>query len=176
MDQQIPRRLVVPLDHIDQAIFLLRGQKIMLDADLANLYGVTTKRLNEQVKRNRARFPVDFMFQLTKGEADILRSQFATSSERHGGRRTLPFAFTEHGAVMLASVLNTTIAVHASIQVVRAFVRLRRLLATNVNLARKLAELENKYDAKFKVVFEAIRRLMIPPEPKRQPIGFRTRH
>ena len=166
---------LIPLEKIDRAILLIRGHKVMLDADLANIYGVTTKRLNEQVKRNRTRFPVDFMFQLTEGETDALRSQFATSNKGHGGRRTLPFVFTEHGAVMLASVLNTTVAVHASIQVVRAFVRFRRLLVTNVGLARKLAELENKYDAQFKVVFDAIRKLMIPPEPKRQLIGFRQR-
>lgn len=175
MNRQVPSRSVVPLEQIDRAIFLIRGQKVMLDVDLANLYGVTTKRLNEQVRRNRNRFPVDFMFRLTKGETDALKSQFATSRGGHGGRRTLPFVFTEHGAVMLASVLNTAIAVHASIQVVRAFVRLRRLLATNVYLARKLAELENKYDAQFKIVFDAIRKLMIPPEPNHRPIGFRKR-
>jgi hypothetical protein len=144
----------------------------MLDEDLAELYGVTTKRLNEQVKRNRQRFPSHFMFQLTRREFTDLRSQFATS--RWGGRRTPPYAFTEHGTVMLASVLNSPIAIQASIQIVQAFVRLRQMLASHVELARKLAALEKKYDAQFKVVFDAIRQLMEPPPPKRRSIGFHT--
>lgn len=147
----------------------------MLDADLASLYGVTTKRLNEQVKRNRTRFPDDFIFQLTGQEVANLKSQFATSSLEWGGRRKLPNAFTEHGAVMLASVLNSPVAVQASIQVVRAFVQLRGLLATHAELARQLDELERKYDAQFRVVFEAIRELMQPlPSPRRKQIGFQS--
>jgi len=146
----------------------------MLDADLAELYGVTTKRLNEQVKRNASRFPGDFMFQLTPDETRILRSQFATSRSGWGGRRALPYAFTEHGAVMLASVLNSPTAVDASVQVVRAFVRLREILATHKDLARKLEDLEKKYDARFRVVFDAIRKLMAPPERPRRQIGFRV--
>ena len=143
----------------------------MLDEDLAEIYGVTTKRLNEQVRRNKGRFPEDFMFRLTKEEFANLRSQFATS--RWGGRRYPPNAFTEHGAVMLASVLNSPIAIEASIQVVRAFVRLREMLASHKDLARKLAALERKYDQQFQVVFDAIRKLMKPPPDKPKPrIGF----
>ncbi len=144
----------------------------MLDEDLAEIYGVTTKRLNEQVKRNKDRFPEDFMFRLTVEEFAALRSQFATS--RWGGRRYPPNAFTEHGAVMLASVLNSPIAVEASIQVVRAFVRLRELLTSHKELARKLADLERKYDQQFQVVFDAIRKLMEPPpEKEKRRIGFK---
>src|SRR5436190_2210883 len=124
---------IIPSDRIERQIYFFRGHKVMLDTDLA-LYGVSTKRLNEQVKRNRDRFPEDFMFQLTEEEAITLRSQIATSNKR-GGRRTLPYVFTEHGAVMLASVLNNPIAVRASVQVVRAFVRLREMLATHKELA-----------------------------------------
>jgi hypothetical protein len=164
------QRSLIPLERVERVILLIRGQKVILDADLAALYGVTTKRFNEQVKRNRERFPEDFMFQLTKKEAEILRSQFAASS--WGGRRYLPFAFTEHGAIMAANVLSSPRAIQASVQVVRAFVRLRQILASHADLARKLAQLEKKYDRQFKVVFEAIRRLMTPPEPKKRPIGF----
>jgi predicted Zn-dependent peptidase len=144
----------------------------MLDADLAALYGVTTKRLNEQVKRNLARFPEDFMFRLTAGETGNLRSQSATSSSDWGGRRKLPNAFTEHGAVMLASVLSSPTAVETSVQIVRAFVRLRQLLESNVELARKLDALEQRYDSQFRVVFQAIRELMAPPVKPPKRIGF----
>lgn len=164
---------MVSAARIGRVILRLRGHNVMLDGDLAQIYGVTTKRLNEQVKRNRERFPEDFMFQLTAEEIRVLRSQIATSNRSRGGRRTRPFAFTEHGAVMLASVLNTPIAVRASIQVVRAFIRLREIIATHEKLAHRLDELEKKYDERFKVVFEAIRQLMAPPNPKRAPIGFR---
>ena len=138
------------------------------------LYGVTTKRLNEQVKRNIDRFPGDFMFQLTKEEYESLRSQFATLKPTGRGRhrKYLPYVFTEHGAVMLANVLNSPVAIRASIQVVRAFIRLREILATHKELARKLDEMEKKYDTQFKVVFEAIRKLMTPPREARRPIGF----
>jgi len=145
----------------------------MLDDTLAELYGVTTKRLNEQVRRNKTRFPEDFMFCLSKEEWDCLRSQFATSKTGRGGRRTRPYAFTEHGAVMLANVLNSPRAVQASIQVVRAFVKLRQMLASHEDLARKMHALEKKYDRRFKVVFEAIKQMMAPSDPKRRPIGFR---
>jgi hypothetical protein len=164
---------LIPSERIERSILFIRGHKVMLDSDLAVLYGVTTKRLNEQVNRNRDRFPEDFMFQLSKPEFAILKSQNATSS--WGGRRTPPYAFTEHGVVMLASVLNSPIAVHASLQVVRAFVRLREILSTHKDLARKLNALERKYDSQFAVVFEAIRKLMTPPIPKRRPIGFKNR-
>ena len=143
----------------------------MLDSDLAELYGVTTKRLNEQVRRNRERFPSDFMFRLEIHEVAILRSQFATS-RLHGGRRHQPLAFTEHGALMLASVLNSPVAVEASIHVVRAFVRLRALLATHVELAHKIKDLETRYDTQFKVVFQAIEELMAGDEMERPQIGF----
>ena len=143
----------------------------MLDADLAVLYGVTTKRLNEQVKRNRDRFPEDFMFQLTKNEsAEVVANCDHLKILKFSPH--LPYAFTEHGAIMLATVLNSPVAVHASIQVVRAFVRLRQLLTSNVELARKLDALEKKYDTQFKVVFDAIRQLMTSPERNKRKIGF----
>jgi len=164
----------VPIERVEQAILFVRGEKVILDADLAELYGVTTTRLNEQIKRNQNRFPKDFAFRLTKQEFTNLMSQFATSSSRHGGRRKLPLVFTEHGALMAANVLNSKTAVQASVHVVRAFTRLRQMLASNVELSRKLGDLERKYDAQFKVVFDAIRQLMAPPETKRKQIGFKS--
>jgi hypothetical protein len=161
-----------PVERVEKAILLMRGEKVILDVDLAALYGVTTTRLNEQVKRNQERFPADFAFRLTKDEFTNLISQFATSSSEHGGRRKLPLVFTEHGAIMAANVLNSKRAVQASVEVVRAFIRLRQMLASNAELARKLSELERKYNAQFKVVFDAIRQLMTPPEPLRKQIGF----
>ena len=166
---------LTPATGIESRIYLIRRQKVMLDSDLAALYQVTTKRMNEQVKRNRRRFPEDFMFQLASEEAQALRSQFATSNRGRGGRRYRPYVFTEHGAVMLASVLNSPAAIESSIQVVRAFIRLREILSTHKELARKLAELEQKYDLQFKVVFDAIRELMAPPDPKQRRIGFQGR-
>lgn len=166
------RRPIVPLERIASAIHTVRGHRVMLDADLAVLYGVSTRRLNEQVTRNRARFPGDFMFKLSAREAADLTSQFATSSRGWGGRRKPPNVFTEHGAVMLASVLRSQIAVDASIQVVRAFVQLRGLIVTHAALGRRLDQLERKYNAQFKVVFQAIRELMEPPAPARKRIGF----
>jgi hypothetical protein len=168
------KELLIPAERIEKAIIVIRGQKVLLDWDLADLYGVTTARLNEQVKRNQDRFPDDFMFRLTPKEFKNLMSQSATSSSSWGGRRKLPMAFTEHGAVMAANVLNSPIAVAASIQVVRTFVRLREILASHKDLARKLDELEKKYDSQFRLVFEAIRQLMLPaphPDNKRK-IGF----
>ena len=159
-------------ERIERSILLIRGHKVMLDSDLAKLYGVTTKRLNEQVRRNLSRFPKDFMFQLTESETELLRSQFATSKEGRGGRRYLPYAFTEQGVAMLSSVLNSDRAIQVNIEIMRAFVRLRRMLATHADLARKLEALEKKYDAQFKVVFDAIRQLMAPSEPKKRPIGL----
>jgi len=161
----------IPVERIENAILFVRREKVILDSDLARLYGVTTARLNQQVKRNLERFPSDFMFQLTRKEYDSLMLQIATSKGR-GGRRKLPNAFTEHGAIMAANVLNSKGAVQASVQVVRAFIRLRQMLASNAELARKLSEIERKYDAQFKVVFDAIRQLMTPPEPQRKQIGF----
>lgn len=159
----------------DSLIYSIRGHKVMLDADLAQLYGVETRRLNEQVKRNIQRFPKEFMFQLNEIEYEDLMSQIATSSDRWGGRRKLPYVFTEHGTVMLASVLNSPQAVHASIQVVKAFVRLREMLIANKELAQKLNALEGKYDKQFAVVFDAIRKLMSPsnsPAPRKK-IGYK---
>jgi len=164
---------LIPADRIEKAILLIRKQKVMLDADLADLYGVQTKFLVRAVKRNIDRFPADFMFQLSKEEFDDLRCHFGTSSD-WGGRRYPPYAFTEQGVAMLSSVLRSQRAVQVNIEIMRAFIRLRQMLASNAELARKLDELEKKYDAQFKEVFEAIRQLMIPPEPKRRPIGFQT--
>jgi hypothetical protein len=152
----------------------LRGEKALLDADLAGLYEVQTKVLIQTVKRNLGRFPADFMFQLTREEFENLRSQNVTSS-RWGGRRYPPYAFTEHGVAMLSSVLKSERAVQVNIEMVRSFVRLRQLLATHEDLARKLEALEKKYDAQFKVVFEAIRQLMQPQTEKpKGRIGFRS--
>ena len=153
----------------------------MLDADLAELYGVETRALIQAVKRNLSHFPADFMFQLTKEEFESLRSQIvisnsqsqsAISSSGRGGRRHLPYAFTEQGMAMLSSVLKSKQAVKVNIEIMRAFVRLRQILASNAQLARKLEALEKKYDAQFKVVFDAIRQLMAPAEPSRRKIGF----
>ncbi|GAB4326060.1 MAG: hypothetical protein Kow0074_20210 [Candidatus Zixiibacteriota bacterium] len=170
--------LMRPPERIENAIFLIRGQKVMLDSDLATLYGVTTKRLNEQVKRNLDRFPPDFMFQLTEDEADTLRSQSATSKRGRGGRRYLPYVFTEHGAVMLASVLNSPRAIETSIFVVKAFVRMREVISEHKELAAKIAELERRvggHDESIRSLLTAIRQLMAPPAaPSKRRIGFRN--
>lgn len=167
---------LIPSERIEGRILLIRGQKVLLDADLAALYGVETKRLNEQVKRNADRFPADFMFRLTGEEVEALnRSQFATGPQKHRDPRFPPYAFTEHGAIMAASILNSPRAVEMSVYVVRAFVRLRELLASNTALARKLNELEHKlknHDEAITAILSAIRELMNPPPPKRRPIGF----
>ncbi|MGH8696584.1 MAG: ORF6N domain-containing protein [Burkholderiales bacterium] len=174
----LPAPAVAP---IESRILLVRGQKVMLDTDLAELYAVTTKRLNEQVRRNLERFPHDFCFQLTNQEVAILRSQFATSSlnprrRSWGGRRSAPLAFSEHGAIMAATVLNSPRAIEVSVFVVRAFVRLREMVASNQELAKKLEELERRFDSHDQAIveiLEAIRKLMSSPatEPKRK-IGF----
>jgi hypothetical protein len=144
----------------------------MLDADLAKLYGVETRVLIQAVKRNRRRFPADFMFQLPAKEVEFLRSQIVISKKGRGGRRYRPYAFTGQGIAMLSSVLHSERAIRVNIEIMRTFVRLRRMLASNEELARKLDALEKKYDVQFKVVFDAIRRLMTPPETGRKPIGF----
>jgi len=159
---------VIPLEQIERKIVLVRGHKALLDAHLAALYGVTTKRLNEQVRRNRSRFPGDFMFQLNSEEVESLRSQIATSNQGRGGRRYAPY----QGVAMLSTVLNSERAIRVNIEIMRAFVRLRQILASNAQLARRLETLEKKYDAQFKVVFDAIRQLMAPPQPKKRKIGF----
>jgi hypothetical protein len=166
----------IPAERIEKAILLIRGHKVILDVDLAALYGVSTKRLNEQVKRNPHRFPADFMFQLTIDEAKKViasRSQIATL-KRGQNIKYAPYAFTEHGALMAANVLNSPVAVEASVAVVRAFIHLRQMLASHAELARKLNALEKKYDDQFKVVFEAIRQLMAPAPKKHRSIGFQT--
>ena len=168
-DKKVPGPLVAKA--IAGRILMLRGERVLLDADLAQLYGVETKTLNRAVRRHRDRFPHDFMFQLTAEEAGNLRYQIGTSS--WGGRRYLPLAFTEQGVAMLSSVLHSKRAVNANVEIMRAFVQLRQMLSSHADLARKLAALEKKYDAQFKVVFDAIRELMAPPEPPRKrPIGF----
>jgi hypothetical protein len=167
---------VTSVEDVSRAIVVLRGRKVLLDVELAALYGVTTKRLNEQVLRNRERFPTDFMFQLTAQEAATLRSQFATlKSGRGQHRKYLPYAFTEHGAIMAASVLNSPRAVEMSVYVVRAFVRLRDLLATNRAFARKLDELESRlqtHDEAITGILRTLRELMNPPASERRGIGF----
>ena len=167
---------LIPAERIERAILLVRGHKMMLDADLASLYGVETKALTRAVRRNADRFPEDFMFQLTADEFDDLRRHFGTSSS-WGGRRYAPYAFTEQGVAMLSSVLRSPRAVAGNVEIMRAFVRLRRVLASHADVARKLDALEKKYDAQFKVVFDAIRKLMEPPGPdtKRGRIGFHAR-
>jgi len=166
---------IAPVQRIEDMIYLIRGQRVMLDFDLARVYGVTTKRLKEQFRRNAKRFPNDFAFQLANQELTILRSQIATS-RLHGGLRYLPTAFTEHGALMLASVLNSPVAIDASVRVVRAFVLMREQLAAHKELALKLEELESRVSGHHEAIanlFEAIRRLVEPPLPEnRRQIGF----
>ena len=163
------------LIQIEKAIYLIRGEKVMLDRDLAMLYGVETKVLNRAVKRNFQRFPMDFMFKLTADEADLLRCQFGTSKKGRGGRRYLPYVFTEQGVAMLSTVLNSERAVLVNIEIMRAFVKLRQMLTSNAELARRLDELEGKYDRQFKIVFDAIRHLMATPIRNRKEIGFRSK-
>ncbi len=205
----MPNTSVIPAERIERAIYLIRGHKVMLDVDLAALYGVTTGNLNKAVARNVGRFPEDFMFRLTaeeferlsfhsgisstapesgtsglrsqsvisnaRSESDApgLRLQSATSKAGRGGRRYAPYAFTEQGVAMLSSVLRSPRAVAVNIEIMRAFVRLRQMLASNEELSRKLDALERKYDRQFKAVFDAIRALMTPPAQPRRPIGFR---
>ena len=166
--------VTIPIERVERAILIIRGQKVLLDSHLAALYDVTTFRLNEAVKRNIDRFPDDFMLRLTPEERNSLTSQFAMSNGR-GGRRNLPYAFTQEGVAMLSSVLNSPSAVAVNIQIMRAFVRLREMLASHADLARKLEQLETKYDGQFHVIFDAIRQLMAEPESRRKPpIGFHT--
>ncbi|MGI8838431.1 MAG: ORF6N domain-containing protein [Pyrinomonadaceae bacterium] len=167
--------VTVPIERIEKAIFLIRGEKVMLDRDLAPLYGVTTSVLKQAVRRNIERFPRDFMFGLDKTEFEIWRSQFVISNADRKGLRYPPMAFTEQGVAMLSSVLRSKRAVLVNIEIMRAFVRLRQMLSSNAELAKQLKELERKYDRQFKVVFDAIRQLMMPPEPKRKQIGFHAK-
>jgi ORF6N domain len=177
--------LALKPENIVQLVFFIRGEKVMFDADLAKLYGVSTKALNQAFRRNKHRFPSDFAFQLSTGEYENLKSQIVTSSagepnlrsqivtsSLHGGRRRPPYAFTEQGVAMLSSVLRSNRAVEVNIAIMRTFVQLRRLMDTNRDLARKIEALENKYDEQFAVVFEAIKQLIAPPAPPRRRIGF----
>ena len=163
------------MERIERIILMIRGEKVMLDSDLAAIYAVSTKALNQAVKRNVSRFPADFMFQLTEAE----KTEVVTNCDHLSRIRFsphLPYAFTEHGALMLANVLNSERAAQTGVLVVRAFVRLRQLLSSNAELAQKLEAMEKKYDAQFKVVFDAIRQLMSPPDTKRKEIGFHVKH
>jgi hypothetical protein len=161
----------IPSERLVRSILLIRGEKVMLDYDLADLYEVEVKQIKRQVRRNIDRFPKDFMFELSKQEYDSLRRQFGTL-KRGEHSKYLPYAFTEQGVAMLSTVLRSRRAVRVNIEIMRAFVRLREIVATNKDLARKLEALEGKYDAQFKMVFDAIRQLMTPPEPKKRKIGF----
>ena len=175
-DKNSDETTLITLDLVERKIYIVREQKVMLDSDLALLYGVTTKRLNEQVKRNISRFPEDFMFQLTADELDNLRSQFATSSlKNYGGRRYMPYVFTEQGVAMLSGVLSSERAVQVNIGIMRAFVNMRKMLSTNEEVSKKLTEFENKlgaHDVHFKKVFTAIRLLMNPPTKAEKQIGY----
>ena len=166
---------LIPTERIERSILLFRNQKVMLDSDLAGLYGVETRALIQAIRRNQNRFPVDFMFQLTQKEVNALRSQSVISNIGRGGRRYRPYVFTEQGVAMLSTVLKSERAIAVNIAIMRAFVKLRELLSTHKDLAKKLETLEQKYDAQFKVVFDAIRQLMPPPVPKKKRrIGFKV--
>jgi len=164
---------IVPVELIEKKIYLVRGQKVMLDSDLAELYEVETRALVQAVKRNIGRFPPDFMFQLNNQEVTSLRSQIVISKSGKGGRRYIPYVFTEQGVAMLSSVLNNERAILVNIAIMRAFVKLRDMISSHKDMAKRLDELEEKYDAQFKVVFDAIRQLMTPPETGKKKIGFR---
>lgn len=167
--------LLIPPERIERSILLIRGQRVLLDSDLAVLYGVETKALNQAVRRNLARFPADFMFQLSKAELENWRSQIVTSNPRAKmGIRRPPYAFTEQGVAMLSSVLRSERAVAVNIEIMRTFVRLRELMSKHADLARRLDELEKKYDKQFAVVFDAIRQLMAPPPEPRREFGYHT--
>jgi hypothetical protein len=167
------KKSLIPVERVENRILLIRGQRVILSTDLAELYAVEARVLVQAVKRNIDRFPQDFMFQLSREEFTHLKSQIVISS--WGGlRRAAPYAFTEQGVAMLSSVLRSKQAVQVNIEIMRAFVRLRRILTSHADLARKFNALEKKYDVQFMVVFDAIRQLMTPSEPKRRPIGFRV--
>jgi hypothetical protein len=165
------KKSIIPEERIERTILYIRGHKVMLDKDLAELYSITTSNLNKAVSRNIDRFPDDFMFRLSEEEFKNLKFQFGTSS--WGGTRKLPRAFTEQGVAMLSSVLHSKRAIQVNVEIMRTFVRIRQMLTSNAELARKLAALEKKYDAQFKVVFDAIRSLMTPPEKPKKRIGYR---
>lgn len=170
----MPGSFLVKRERIERRVLRLRGHNVMLDEDLAALYRVDVKALNQAVKRNRDRFPPDFMFRLTAQEARSLRSQIVTAKVGRGGRRNAPYAFTEQGVAMLSSVVRSALAIRVNIEIMRAFVRLRRVLESHGALANRLDELEEKYDEQFGVVFDAIRKLMAPPKSNKARIGFRA--
>jgi hypothetical protein len=163
---------LIPNERIIQSIFVVRGQKIMIDSDLAELYGVETKVLNQSVKRNLDRFPKDFMFQLTAEETDFLRSQIVTSNEGRGGRRYNPMVFTEQGILMLSSVLKSERAIQVNIQIVRTFIKLREMLSNYKEVKEKIEAMEKKYDQRFKVVFDTLKQLLVEEEKPKRKIGF----
>jgi hypothetical protein len=167
------KTLPIPVERIEKEILLIRGEKVILDSTLAELYGVETKQLKRAVRRNINRFPPDFMFELNEQEFDSLRCQIGTSNR--GGTRYNPMAFTEQGVAMLSSVLNSNRAIEVNILIMRAFVRLRGMISSHKELLRKLEDMEKKYDDQFRVVFEAIRHLMAPPEKARKRIGFEVK-
>jgi phage regulator Rha-like protein len=173
--QKPSKDAIVPSALISQKIFFVRGARIMLDADLARLYGVATKNLNKAVKRNVSRFPMDFMFRLSSNELLNLRFQSGTSKRGQGGRRYAPYAFTEQGIAMLSSVLRSQRAVQVNIAIMRTFVRLREMLATHEELRRKIDEMEKRYDARFQAVFATIRQMLETPVPAKKPIGFHAK-
>jgi phage regulator Rha-like protein len=173
--QTLSKTSIVPSALISQKIFFVRGTRVMLDADLARLYGVATKNLNKAVKRNTSRFPSDFMFQLSSNEMRDLRFQIGTSKREQGGRRYSPYAFTVQGIAMLSSVLRSSRAVQVNVAVMRTFVRLREMLATHEELRRKIEAMEKRYDARFQAVFETIRQMLATPVPAKKPIGFHAR-
>jgi ORF6N domain len=167
---------LVPPGRIERRIIVMRGENVLLDDDLASMYGVETRTLVQAVKRNAQRFPSDFMFQLSREEYEALRSRLGASNKGRGGRRYRPHAFTEQGVAMLSSVLRSSQAVHVNIEIVRAFVRLRRMAGSVTELRRKVDALEQQYDAQFRMVFDAIRELMAPPASReKRRIGFRPR-
>jgi hypothetical protein len=168
----VPAKSIIPAEGIVQSILLFRGQQVMLDSDLATLYGVQTSALTRAVRRNADRFPPDFMFQLSDVEFEALKHHFGSDGQ-WGGRRYPPYAFTEQGVAMLSSVLRSERAVAVNIEIMRTFVKLRGMLASHDDLSRKLAALERKYDGQFKVVFDAIRQLMQPPPPSKRKLGLK---
>lgn len=174
MKNKVVRAETILIERIEKKIYLIRNQKVMTDQDLAKLYGVSVKQINQQVKRNSFRFPEDFMFQLTRTEYDALRSQIVTSKGK-GGRRYLPYVFTEQGVAMLSSVLKSKRAVQVNIQIMRAFVKLREIISTHKELAQKLKELELKidsHDTQIQAIFDVINQLIIPPDPPKRKMGF----
>jgi phage regulator Rha-like protein len=170
--QMASQKSIIPSAFISQKIFFVRGTRVMLDADLARLYGVATKNLNKAVRRNANRFPSDFMFQLSSKEMKILRFQMGTSKGVRGGRRYAPYAFTEQGIAMLSSVLRSSRAVQVNVAIVRTFVRLREMLTTHEELRRKIDAMEKRYDARFQAVFDTIRQMLATPFPAKKAIGF----